>query len=128
MMVHPFAAVLALQTSGGGVSMTGFIIQMGAIAAIFYFLMIRPQQKQRREHEERQRNLRKGDSVVTSGGIIGEVVHVRESIKDGAPQKSMEDQVTIKSGDTRMIVERRSIARIAGAGTTTPAGTASSTS
>ena len=128
MMVHPYPALLALQTSGGGVSMTGFIIQMGAIAAIFYFLMIRPQQKQRREHEERQRNLRKGDSVVTSGGIIGEVVHVREAMKDGAPQKSMEDHITIKSGETRMVVERRSIARIAGAaGTSGPTGSASST-
>ena len=115
-----YPALLALQTGGGGISGTGFMIQMAAIAAIFYFLMIRPQQKQRRTHEERQRNLRKGDSVVTSGGVVGEVVHVRETMKDGAPQKSMDDQITIRSGDTRMIVERRSIARISSPAAASP--------
>jgi preprotein translocase subunit YajC len=109
--------VLALQGApaapSGGISMTGFILQMVAIGAIFYFLMIRPQQKQRKTHEERLRNLRKGDSIVTAGGIVGEVVHVKESMKDGAPQRSMEDHVTIKSGDTRLIVERGRIARVA---------------
>ena len=106
-------ALLALQAApSGGISSTGFLIQMAAIGAIFYFLMIRPQQRQRKQHEEQQRNLRKGDSIVTSGGIVGEVVHVKEGVKDGAAVKSMDDLITIKSGDTRMIVERRSIARI----------------
>jgi preprotein translocase subunit YajC len=112
MISLPIPTLLALQAPSGGISGTGFLIQMAAIAAIFYFLMIRPQQKQRKLHEERQRNLRKGDSVVTAGGVVGEVVHVREVVKDGTPQKSMDDLVTIKSGETRMIVERRSIARI----------------
>ena len=101
--------------------MTGFILQMVAIGAIFYFLMIRPQQKQRKTHEERLRNLRKGDSVVTAGGIVGEVVHVKESMKDGAPQRSMEDHVTIKSGETRLIVERGRIARVANPAAAGPA-------
>jgi preprotein translocase subunit YajC len=103
----------ALQAApSGGISGTGFLIQMAAIAAIFYFLMIRPQQRQRKQHEEQQRNLHKGDSIVTSGGIVGEVVHVKETVKDGAPAKSMDDLVTIRTGDVRLIVERRAIARI----------------
>ena len=106
-------SLLALQASGGGISMVGFVVQMGAIAAIFYFLMIRPQQRQRKTHEERLRNLRKGDAIVTSGGIVGEVIHVKETMKDGAAQKTMDDHVTIKSGDTRLIIERGRIARVA---------------
>ncbi|NUQ13532.1 MAG: preprotein translocase subunit YajC [Gemmatimonadaceae bacterium] len=97
------------------------LIQMGAIFAIFYFLMIRPQQKQRRQHEERLRNLRKGDSVVTAGGLVGEVVHIRESAADDAKGKTMEDHVTIKTGEARVVVERGRIARVAGAsGTSEP--------
>jgi preprotein translocase subunit YajC len=110
------AALLALQAPTGATSGIGLIVMWGAILAIFYFLMIRPQSKQRRQHEERLRSLRKGDTIVTSGGIVGEVIHMKESVKDGAPQKGMEDHVTIKSGDTRLIVERGRIARISGSG------------
>jgi len=121
-MTLGYPALLALQSGGGGgISMYGFIIQMVAIGGIFYFLMIRPQQKQRKTHEQRLRNLRKGDSIVTSGGIVGEVVHVKETVKEGSPQKTMEDHVTIKSGDTRLIVERGRIARVAtGAASSSP--------
>jgi len=121
-MTLGYPVLLALQSAGGGgISMYGFIIQLVAIGGIFYFLMIRPQQKQRKTHEERLRNLRKGDSIVTSGGIVGEVVHVKETVKEGSPQKTMEDHVTIKSGDTRLIVERGRIARVAsGAASSSP--------
>jgi preprotein translocase subunit YajC len=84
----------------------------GAIFAIFYFLLIRPQQKQRKAHEERVRSLKKGDEIVTAGGIVGEVVHITAQGKDGAV--TMDDRITIKSGETRLIVERGRIARIGG--------------
>ena len=58
------------------------------------------------------KTLKKGDDVVTAGGIIAEVIHIKESMKDGAPAVSMEDRVTIKSGDTRLVVERGRIARV----------------
>jgi len=90
-------------------------IQFALILAIFYFLMIRPQQKQRRQHEESLRNLQKGDEIVTTGGIIAQVVHIRETMKDGAPVKSMDDQVTIKSAESRLIVERGRIAKVTNA-------------
>ncbi len=117
-----FPALLLLQAaSGGGVSMIGFGIQMVAIFAIFYFLMIRPQQKQRKQHEHRLMELKRGDAVVTAGGVIGEVVHVRDGTKDGAPAKTLEDAITIRSGDSKMIVERGRIARITtGVVTTAP--------
>ena len=49
---------------------------------IFYFLLIRPQQKQQRQRQEMLRNLRKGNRVVTVGGIYGEIVAITdETIK-----------------------------------------------
>jgi preprotein translocase subunit YajC len=114
----PVTALLVLQAATPRATnpMLPLLIQMGAIFAIFYFLMIRPQQKQRRQHEERLRNLRKGDNVVTSGGLVGEVVHIKEAGGEDA-KKSMEDHVTIKSGESRVVIERGRIARVAGSST-----------
>lgn len=122
-------AFLLLQASGGGPSPIFQLgIQFALILAIFYFLMIRPQQKQRRQHEEALRNLQKGDEIVTSGGIVGQVVHIRETMKDGTPTRSMEDLVTVKSGESRLVVERRSISRITSAKRAEPTAAATSTS
>jgi preprotein translocase subunit YajC len=106
-------AFYLLQAAGGSTSpLFQLGIQFALILAIFYFLMIRPQQKQRRQHEDALRNLQKGDEIVTSGGIVGQVIHIRETMKDGAPVKAMDDQVTIKSAESRLIVERGRIARV----------------
>lgn len=118
-MTPTFATLLLLQAAPARNPIVPLLIQMGAIFAIFYFLMIRPQQKQRRQHEERLRNLRKGDTIVTAGGIVGEVVHIKESGGDDAKAKTMEDHVTIKSAESRVVVERGRIARVTG-----PSGTA----
>jgi len=78
-----------------------FLMQMAAIFAIFYFLLIRPQRKEQERHRTMIAELKKGDEVVTSGGIIGTVVHVQE------------DRLTIKTGEnTRLLVERARIARV----------------
>ena len=120
-------AVYLLQVAGGAGPSPLFQlgIQFALILAIFYFLMIRPQQKQRRQHEDNLKNLKKGDEIVTTGGIIGQVVHIRESMKGTEPAKSMEDQVTIKSGESRLIVERGRIARVTSATRTEAASTTS---
>jgi preprotein translocase subunit YajC len=89
------------------------ILMYGAIGAIFYFILLRPQQKQRKEHEEMIRSLRKGDEIVTVGGVVGEVVFIAQQSKEGNPVASMDDHVTIKSGDTRLIIERGRVAKIA---------------
>ena len=110
-MTHPLALLLVTQAEGGGLPMS-FLIQIPLIFAIFYFLMIRPQQKQRRSHEERLRNVRKGDEIVTAGGIIAKVENIKETLKDGAPVKTMEDRITVRSADSRFVIERGKIARI----------------
>jgi preprotein translocase subunit YajC len=108
-----FFALALLQASpiAGRSSLLPFVFQVVAIFAIFYFVMIRPQQKQRKDHEERLRNLKRGDEVVTSGGIIGKVVHIAAPTGEGKAA-TMDDRVTIKSDESRLIVERGRIAKV----------------
>jgi len=120
--MHSFLPVYAQAAAAQGSSgMWVMVIQFGAIFAIFYFLMIRPQQKQRKALEESILALHKGDNVVTTGGVVGEVVHIKESIDDGKPSKGMDDLVTIRTGEVKIVVERRAIARVAAAGSTAAA-------
>jgi len=73
--------ILALGAGGGEGGGGGFqpLILMGAMFAIFYFLLIRPQQKKSKEHRQLLANLKKGDRVVTSGGIHGRITGMDES-------------------------------------------------
>src|SRR5438876_4700694 len=89
----------------------GSIFMYGAIFAIFYFILIRPQATQRKKHDEMVRNLKKGDEIVTNGGLVGEVLFIKEKAGDDKAG-GMEDRVTIKFGDTRVIIERGRIAKI----------------
>lgn len=117
-MTAPHAALaILLQAAPGGGSFMPLLFQFGLIFLIFYFLIIRPQQKQRKRHEEALRNLTKGDRIVTGGGIIGEVVHIKQSVVEGAPKPLMDDEITIRSGESRLVVERGRIAKIITAGT-----------
>ncbi len=100
-------------------TVTSQLITFGAIFAIFYFILIRPQQQQRKKHERALFAMKKGDEVVTTGGVVGEVVHIRTLGSDGAT--TLEDRVTIKSGDARLVVERGKITRIVGTETAKPA-------
>lgn len=114
--MHSFVPLFAQTTAAipGGSGMWVMVIQFGAIFAIFYFLMIRPQQKQRKLHEANLLALHKGDEIVTAGGLVGEVVHLKEGMKDGAAAKTLDDRVTIKTGESRVVVERGRIAKVLG--------------
>ena len=56
------------------------IIMLVAMIAIFYFLMIRPENKRKKEAEEMRNSLSNGDSITTIGGIVGTVVDVKEDM------------------------------------------------
>jgi preprotein translocase subunit YajC len=58
----------------------GMLVPMGAIFLIFYFLLIRPQQKRQREQEDMLKAIEKGDSVVTTGGLHGKVIGVTDDV------------------------------------------------
>lgn len=108
--------LLAQATRPSSGSLTPFLVQFLLIIAIIYFIMIRPQQRQRRKHEEALRALKRGDEVVTTGGVIGEVIHIRETTTDGGANR-LNDRVTIKSAESRLVIERRSIGKILGTAT-----------
>lgn len=68
------------------------LLMMGAIFAIFYFLMIRPQQKKQKELKNLINNLQKGDEVMTAGGILGRITN----LDDHYAELSIANNVNIK--------------------------------
>ena len=91
--------------AGGAPADAGLInlLFLGGFVLIFYFLLIRPQRKQQKAHDEMVKALSRGDEIVTLGGIIGKIVHLTD------------DRVTIKTAeDTRLEIERAKVGRKAG--------------
>ena len=56
----------------------GSLLPLVVLFAIFYFLIIRPQQKQQKEHQEMRDGLQKGDKIITNGGLIVEITKVED--------------------------------------------------
>jgi len=83
-------------------------IQLVGFGLVAYFLLIRPQAQARRRHAEMLAKLKKGDEVMTAGGIIGRVKDIKEVEMDGLK----EVRVTVESGTASMVVERSRILRI----------------
>ncbi|MFW5947289.1 MAG: preprotein translocase subunit YajC [Gemmatimonadota bacterium] len=97
--------LLVASPEGGQGSLMPMIIMWGAIIAIFYFLLIRPQKKAQERHQQMVAGLKKGDEVMTDGGVIGQVIHLKE------------DRITVKTAnDTRLEVARGKIAKVFGEG------------
>mgnify|MGYP003821968997 FL=1 len=64
------------QTAGGGGDLVMSILPFVLMFVIFYFLLIRPQRKQMQERKEMLGNLRRNDTIVTGGGVVGKVTKV----------------------------------------------------
>lgn len=75
MFISPAYAQVAGSGGGGGDFISG-ILPLVLIFAVFYFLLIRPQQKKMKEHKAKVAAVRRGDKVVTGGGILGTVTKV----------------------------------------------------
>lgn len=69
---------ILLQAGGQGSGMMGNLILIGGIAIIFYFFMIRPQQKKQKDQKNFIEAIKKGDMVVTIGGIHGKIVGLED--------------------------------------------------
>src|SRR5215217_8535262 len=95
--------------SGGG--LTVLLLQMAAIGLVFYFLILRPSGQARKKHAELLTNLKKGDEVMTSGGLVGKVRDIKEVESGGVK----ETRVTLETGTASVVVERRRSARSASA-------------
>lgn len=105
MNLTSLSAILALGAPAGQpgqaaapwyVSMFPFILMI----VVFYFILIRPQQKKAKQHQELLKQIKSGDKIVTSSGIIGTVV----SVKDRT--------VTLRSADTKLEVLKSAIAEV----------------
>lgn len=89
MLISPAYA----QAAGGG---SDFFIQLMPILlmfVIFYLLLLRPQQQRAKAHREMVANIRRGDTVVTSGGIIGKVTKVKD---DGEIEVEIADNTRVR--------------------------------
>lgn len=78
MASHAYAQDTGTQSATQG--MGSFLLMMGSIFAIFYFLLIRPQQKQRQKHEARVSSLKKGDRIIAAGGIYGSIIGMKDDV------------------------------------------------
>lgn len=98
----PATLLLLFAPSGasGGRGLGIFLFQMAAFIAIIYFLMIRPKVQQEKKHREALSKIQRGDEVVTAGGLVGEIVHIKD------------DRLTLKSGEARVVVQRDRIAEV----------------
>jgi len=105
-MYHIFAALALIMTmmknahAADGAADGGFasLIPLVLIMVIFYFLLIRPQQKKLKEHKAMVEATKKGDSVVTGGGIFGKITDVKDDvltveIADGVKVKVKRDTI-----------------------------------
>jgi preprotein translocase subunit YajC len=63
---------------GGGGDLMGTLLFLLPMLAIFYFLLVRPQQQRMKKHQEMVASIKRGDTVVTNGGIVGKVIKVNE--------------------------------------------------
>jgi preprotein translocase subunit YajC len=93
--MNNLTTALVLQSGSGSVTIIYFV----AMVAIMYFLIILPQRRERKKHQEMVDSLKASDQVVTFGGLVGEVLFIKD------------DLVTIKTGDSKVVVERARIAR-----------------
>src|SRR3954463_10706448 len=104
--IKPERTNMLQNSSGSGLSM--LVLQMAGIGLVFYFLILRPSGQARKRHAELLSKLKKGDEVMTSGGIIGKVRDIKEVETSGAT----EVRVTVESGTATVVVERSRIVRV----------------
>ena len=90
MLIDPAYAQAA---GGGGQGGIAFLIPLVLIFIVFYFLLIRPQQKRMKEHQNMVAGIRRGDRVITGGGLIGTVTKV---IDDDEIQVELAEGVRVR--------------------------------
>jgi preprotein translocase subunit YajC len=99
---------MAQSNDGSGPGLMANLVLFGSIILIFYFMIIRPQQKRQKERQKMIENMKKGDKVVTSGGIHGTISGMDEKtvlvqIADNVKVKLDKGSVTIISSDPEPI-------------------------
>ena len=101
-MVLSFFLQTTPAAPSGGIP-TGFYIQIALVVAIMYFLLFRPMQRQRKDQQKMLASLQNGDTVVTSGGVIGTIVSIDED-------DTM--VIRVKPNDIKLQVTRASVSTL----------------
>ena len=102
-----FASTLIFLQADAGASLMAQIPLFLGMGLIFYFLLIRPQQQRQKRHQEMVNNVKRGDTVVTSGGIVGKVTKVFDD----------KDEVSVEIAENERIkVLRGTLADVRGKG------------
>lgn len=89
-------------TEGGWESTWPMLVFLVVIFGLFYFVMIRPQRRRQKEHEQLMQELQKGDNVMTAGGIYGRI----ESISEDSVVIKVESGATMRVARTSVVVRQ----------------------
>jgi preprotein translocase subunit YajC len=76
------------------------MVPLVLLVVVFYFILIRPQQKKAKEHQQLLKTVKPGDKVLTSGGVLGVIITVKEKT------------VTLRSADAKLEITKSAIAEI----------------
>ena len=85
--------MLTLLTATGASGMSSMLVTLVLMLAVFYFMLIRPENKRKKEAEQMRSSVKNGDKITTIGGIVGTVVNVKENnlvIETGADHVRVE--------------------------------------
>ena len=85
--------MLTLLTATGASGMSSMLVTLVLMLAVFYFMLIRPENKRKKEAEQMRSSVKNGDKITTIGGIVGTVVNVKENnlvVETGADQVRIE--------------------------------------
>ena len=92
-MIHFLEATATTGAAGAAGGMGSSIIMIVAMLGIFYFMLIRPENKRKKEAEQTRNSVKNGDEITTIGGIVGKVVNVKD---DKIVIETSADQVRIE--------------------------------
>ena len=93
MFISPAFAQGGSMFGGGSDNMLVSLLPFVLIFVIMYFLILRPQQKRQKQHQDMVKNVRRGDTVVTNGGLVGKVTKV---IDDEQIEVELADEVRVR--------------------------------
>jgi preprotein translocase subunit YajC len=94
--------LLLFTPAGGGSTQSIFLLLWYGLGfgGIFYMFIIRPERQRRKQHGNMLAALKKGDEITTTGGVIGEIVQMKDS------------RLTIRSGESKLVVDKEQVVRV----------------
>jgi preprotein translocase subunit YajC len=105
-------SIASAQAAGGGAGTLGSFLPLILIFVFFYLFLIRPQQKKAKEHQKSLNALKKGDKIITSGGIYATINAIRDNVLDIKIADGVNVQIAKQSIATVITKETQEHARV----------------